>query len=97
MADAPHPDLILYVRAECTLCADAREMVTALLEDRRAWGRAVPSVVERDIDTDADWQRAYFDRVPVLEFGDRRLETVTSLARIRRLLAEVLDGALGLT
>ena len=31
--------------------------------------------------------------IPVVELGDRRLETVTSAAKLRRLLADVLDGA----
>ena len=49
---------------------------------------------ERDIDTDDTWHRRYFDKVPVVQLGDARLETVTSLAKLRRLLAEQLDGIL---
>ena len=92
MTDPPLPDLILYRRAECGLCDDARAMVDALLEDRSRRGLPNPAVEERDIDSDDDWQRAYFDRVPVIELGEARLETVTSLAKLRRLLAEQLDG-----
>ena len=44
---------------------------------RRA-GLAVPALVERDIETDPDWQRAYFATIPVVELGDRRLELATS-------------------
>ena len=92
MTDAPLPDLILYRRAECGLCDEARAMVDALLEDRSRRGLPNPAVEERDIDSDDGWQRAYFDRVPVIELGEARLETVTSLAKLRRLLAEQLDG-----
>jgi hypothetical protein len=86
------PQLILYSRAECGLCAEARAMVVALLDDRERRGLPTPRLQERDIDTDPAWQRAYFATVPVIELGDRRLETVTSLAKVRRLLADVLDG-----
>ena len=89
---APLPDLVLYRRADCGLCDEARAMVDALLEDRRQRGLPSPDVHERDIDTDDAWQRAFFDKVPVVELGDVRLETVTSLAKLRRLLAERLDG-----
>lgn len=91
MTDAPLPDLILYGRPDCGLCTEARGMLDDLLADRRARGLAAPRVVERDIDTDPDWQRAFFSVVPVVVFGERRLETVTSLAKLRRLLADTLD------
>lgn len=96
MSDAPVtpslPALILYRRAGCSLCDEARTMLDALLDDRRARGLPAPPVDERDIDTDDAWQRAFFDRIPVVELGAARLETVTSLARLRRLLSEQLDG-----
>jgi len=89
---APLPDLVLYRRAECGLCDEARAMVDALLADRQAMGLPAPAVDERDIDTDDAWQRAFFATIPVVELGGARLETVTSLARLRRFLAEQLDG-----
>ena len=67
-------------------------MVDALLADRGANGLPVPAVDERDIDTSDAWHRAWFDRIPVVELGSGRLEMVTSLAKLRRLLAEQLDG-----
>ena len=66
-------------------------MLNALLADRRDRGMATPRLVERDIDTDPAWQRAFFAVVPVVELGERRLETVTSLAKLRRLLVDQLD------
>ena len=79
-------DLILYSRPGCHLCDETREIVTALLAERQARGAAAPRLVERDITTDPDWERAYFTTIPVLELGDERLELATSPARIRRLL-----------
>ena len=92
MSVTPLPELILYGRPDCGLCAEARAIVAAVLDDRRARGLPTPDFAERDIDTDPTWHRAYFATIPVLEIGDRRLETVTSLAKVRRLLADVLDG-----
>lgn len=92
MTDAPLPDLFLYGRPGCGLCAEARSMIQALLADRIARGLPTPRMVHRDIDTDPAWQRRFFAVIPVVELGDRRLETVTSLAKLRRLLAEQLDG-----
>jgi hypothetical protein len=88
----PLPDLILYGRAACGLCAEARELVVAMLADRAARGLPTPALVERDIDADPDWQRAFFASIPVVELGGRRLEIATSAAKLRRLLAEQLDG-----
>lgn len=93
MSVTPLPDLILYGRPGCDLCDDARVMLHTLLRDRSDRGLAVPEFVERDIDVDEGSHRAFFATIPVIEFGGRRLETVTSLAKIRRLLDEVIDGA----
>lgn len=92
MSVPPLPDLILYGRPGCDLCDEARVMLHTLLRDRSDRGLSVPAVVERDIDADEDLQRAYFASIPVIELGGRRLETVTSLAKVRRLLDEGLDG-----
>lgn len=91
MASSPLPDLILYGRPGCGLCDEARTLIQALLADRHARNLPTPNFVERDIDTDPAWQRAYFATIPVVELGDRRLETATSLAALRRLLDDVLD------
>ena len=48
---------------------------------------------ERDIETVDDWQRRYAFTIPVVVLGDRELELATSQAKLRRLLADVLDGA----
>jgi glutaredoxin len=92
MSGTPLPDLILYGRADCGLCDDARDLLRALLDERRANGLPTPALRDVDIESDPALERALFASIPVVELGGRRLETVTSLAKLRRLLAEVLDA-----
>jgi hypothetical protein len=84
-------ELYLYARAGCHLCDETRTVLVQLLADREAAGLPSPTLVERDIDTNEDWQRAFITTIPVIELAGRRLELATSPARIRRLLADVLD------
>jgi len=91
----PLPDLILYARPGCSLCDETREVLGTLLADRAARGLPGARLVERDIDTDDDWQRRFAFTIPVVELGERRLELATSPARLQRLLAEGLDGGSG--
>jgi glutaredoxin len=90
---APLPDLILYGRAGCHLCEDARATLDLLLTDREARGLPVPAIVERDIDADEEWHRRYAFTIPVVVLGSHELELATSPAALRRLLEDVLDGA----
>ena len=92
MHDAPLPDLILYSRTGCGLCDETRALLHALLEQRARAGLPAPTLQERDIETNADWQRAFFASIPVAELGDRRIELATSVAQLRRLLTDVLDA-----
>ena len=91
---APLPELTLYTRDGCHLCAETRAVVQGLLEDRAARTRPVAGLVERDITTDPTWERAFFDRIPVLELRGQRLELAVSPAKIRAFLANALDGSL---
>jgi hypothetical protein len=84
-------ELYLYARAGCHLCEETRSVLVQLLAEREAAGLPSPTLVERDIDTNEDWQRAFMTTIPVVELAYRRLELVTSPARIRRFLADVLD------
>ena len=84
-------ELYLYACAVCHLCYETRIALVQLLAEREAAGLPSPTLVERDIDTNEDWQRAFMATIPVIELRDRRLELATSPARIRRLLADVLD------
>jgi hypothetical protein len=95
--NAPLPRLVLYGRAACHLCDDAREMLGALLEERASRGLPLPTVEERDIDTDDTLQRRYAVTIPVVAVDGRELELVTSPAKLRRFLTETLDGAGAMT
>ena len=79
----PQPELRLYTA-----------IVQGLLEDRAARGRRTAALHERDIRTNAAWERQFFATIPVLELGGHRLELATSPARIRGFLDDVLDGSL---
>ena len=92
MSGTPLPDLILYGRPDCGLCDEARDLLRALLAERAAIGLPTPTLQEIDIDTDPALQREFFATIPVVELGGRRLETVTSASKLRRLLADVLDA-----
>ena len=85
----PLPDLVLYARPGCSLCDEAREAIGLVIADRRERGLDVPNVVERNIDEDAELHRSLFERIPVVELGDHRVELVVSIGKLRRLLNEV--------
>ena len=92
----PLPDLILYARPGCSLCDETR----AALGDpaRRSRGSRPPGPAPASSATSTpttDWQRQFAFTIPVVELGERRLELATSPARLRRLLADGLDGAPG--
>ena len=92
MLDAPLPDLILYGRPGCGLCAETRALLTTLLAARARAGLTTPLIVERDIETEPAWERAFFTTIPVVELDGRRLELAISAARIGRFLSDALDG-----
>lgn len=88
----PLPDLVLYTRAGCGLCVEARAAIDLLLADRVTRGLPVPAIVVRDIESDPELHRAFFELIPVVELGNGRVELATSVSRIRRLLEDVIDG-----
>lgn len=90
---APLPDLVLYSRHGCHLCADARRTLDLLLADRSSRGLPAPPLQELDIEADDALHRRYALTIPVVALGGRELELATSPAKIRRLLEHVLDGA----
>ena len=93
MSGPPLPDLILYGRPGCGLCDESRELLRALLGERAAAGLPTPTLREIDIESDPALEREFLTAIPVVELGDRRLDLVTSGARLRRLLADVLDAS----
>jgi hypothetical protein len=90
----PSPSVVLYSKPGCALCLETRELLTALLGERARAGLAAPPIEERDITTDPAWEAVFFLEIPVVEIGERRLHLATSAAKLRRLLAEALDGVL---
>jgi len=90
----PLPDLILYARPGCSLCAEAREAIALVVMDRLARGLATPLVVERNIEDDEELHRQLFERIPVVEIGNQRVELIVTVGKVRRLLNEALgDGS----
>ena len=91
---APLPELVLYTREGCHLCDEARALVQGLLEDRAARGLPTAALRERDITTNPEWERAWFERIPVVELRGRHLELAVSASKLRAFLADALDGSL---
>ena len=89
---AAMPGPILYVRDGCHLCEDTRAVLDALLAHRTSQGLPTPVLLERNIEDDDEVHRRYTFVIPVVAIGDRELELATSPSRLRRFLAEVLDG-----
>jgi glutaredoxin len=79
--------VVLYGKADCPLCDDAR----AVLEQVRA---DVPfELVERDIEADDALHRLYLERIPVVEVaGEEAFEFFVDEAELRRRLAIVVGG-----
>jgi hypothetical protein len=90
---APLPDLILYTRPGCHLCDEARDAIEAVLADRRTRDLPVPSVVEIDIESDPELHRRFLERIPVVDLAGRRIELIVTVGKLRRVFADVLDGA----
>jgi hypothetical protein len=86
----PLPDLVLYTRPGCHLCDEAREAIRLVIDDRRSRDLPSPNVVERDIEAEPELHRRFLERIPVLELGDRRVELIVTVGKVRRLLAEVI-------
>ena len=86
----PIPELVLYTRAGCGLCDEAREAIRLVVEDRQGRRLVIPSVVEVDITADPELERTMFDRIPIAQLGERRVELVVTVGKLRRLLNETL-------
>jgi hypothetical protein len=89
---APLPDLVLYARAGCSQCDEARDAIRLVLAERATIGLRVPEVVEHDIERDPELHRRYLERIPVVELGAQRVELVVTVGKLRRLLRETLDS-----
>jgi hypothetical protein len=85
------PALVLWRNDGCGLCRKTRGLLDSILAERAAAGLPVPTIVERDIHDDPAAERAWFELIPVLELGERRLELALHPAPIRAFLAGALD------
>jgi len=92
---SPLPDLVLYARPGCSLCAEAREAIRLVIDDRRGRGLATPNVIERNIEEDDELLRTLVERIPVVELGNQRVELLVTVGKVRRLLNEALGDANG--
>jgi hypothetical protein len=90
---SPLPDLVLYSRSGCHLCDAARAAINAVLAARRERGLPTPTVIEIDIEADADLHRRLLERIPVVELGPGRIELIVTVGKLRRVFADVLDQA----
>jgi Glutaredoxin-like domain (DUF836) len=93
MTPASVPEIVLYERSGCHLCEDARAHLEELLATWSATGRPAPRLVGRDIDSEPAWHDAYFEAIPVVEIGERRLLLATSPARVRSFVEDALAEA----
>jgi hypothetical protein len=92
MSALPLPEISLYTRPGCDLCDEARATLQGILEDRAARGDAIAIVHEIDITADTELEHRYFDVIPVVEMGGRRLDLAISPAKLRRFVADALDA-----
>ena len=79
--------VVLYGKADCPLCDDARVVLERVRAD-------VPfDLVERDIERDEALHRRYLERIPVVEVaGEEVFEFFVEEAELRRRLAIVVGG-----
>jgi Glutaredoxin-like domain (DUF836) len=80
-------NVVLYGREGCCLCDEAREMLL------RIRARRPFALRERDIDRDDALQRAYLERIPVIEIdGVEEFELLIDEAELGRRLDMVGSG-----
>ena len=80
------PQVILYSREGCCLCADARDVLLRV----RGSGASAFTLQERDIDSDDALHRAYLERIPVITIdGEEAFELFVDEAELRRRLGIV--------
>jgi hypothetical protein len=74
-------EAVLFTRADCHLCHRAREVLDAIARDTPM------TVVERDVDADAELRQRYGEAIPVVQVDGRVLAAGRiSEFRLRRAL-----------
>ena len=75
-------EVVLYGRQGCCLCDDAREAL------ERVRARVPFTLIERDIELDDAWHRAYLERIPVVSIdGVETFELFVSEPELERAIA----------
>jgi glutaredoxin len=92
MTGTPLPDLVLYSRTGCHLCEETRTILEGLLAEWANDGTPTPTLVERDIEADAELHRAMVNTIPVVEVDGRRLELAIGPGAIRRFITSAYDA-----
>ncbi|MBA2489990.1 MAG: glutaredoxin family protein [Chloroflexi bacterium] len=82
--------LLLYRRADCPLCDEARDVLQASMEERAARGEPVPVAREVDVDSDPELAARFGHRIPVLVAGDHELGMAMSGRQVRAFLDRVM-------
>lgn len=78
--------VVLYTRAGCCLCDDARDVLVKVRDE----GRPGFALEERDIEEDERLLRAYLERIPVVTIdGVEVFEYLVDEAELRRRLGIV--------
>ncbi len=75
--------LFIYSKPGCHLCEESDRIVRSILLERAARGLRTAQIVERNIQVDEDWYRAFFDTIPVLQIDDRQLPLAIHADAIR--------------
>ncbi|MEO6350478.1 MAG: glutaredoxin family protein [Candidatus Limnocylindrales bacterium] len=87
------PTLKFYRRDGCDPCDEARLALQQVLEDRVRRGEPIPRVRFVDVTTEADLEKTYGPRIPVLAIGDAELSLTVSYRSIATFLDRVLGRA----
>ena len=92
MTDAPLPDLVLYGRPGCGLCDEARSALAALLEERAQAGLPSPTLSNATSRPIRPGSAPTSPRSRSSSSAIDASSSRTSVAKLRRLMADVLDA-----
>lgn len=80
---------MLYRRADCPLCDEARAVLHAVMEERASRGEPVPVVREVDVNSSLELRDRFGQRIPVLATNGHELELAVSGRQVRAFLDRV--------
>ena len=91
-ATPPLPTLDFYERPDCAICAEARTVLQAVLEDRARRGQPIAGVRYVDVAGQPDLEARYGAVLPVLALAGRELSLTTSYRAIDHFLNATLPA-----